>query len=386
MGNTKSINIEEKSNGIFKINVLDFPSYPIAYIRLCWDSENSKYCMAQDCEVLRKFVCKRKFMVVGMRIPELNKENIYEQVFYLSSGLNSIDTLNKFFKTKFILKNETENIWIPFSGFGYDYNDLSVLEDLNINIKLIKNNFGHGCSGSLYGRFGNYNPNLMQISYCLGGDFWENNIDNSVFKKYNIIRYPTIEYFLKQISCFYTDDKYSNNVDCSVYLNNYIGSALSINYSPELLKSKMSAAKTYTRFSPITELSYYDDIQFDYRIMDILYQHKYYLFQKKGVDSKLPFENTFNLLWNNYFDGISKLYKNNRSFFDITIIPILNSIKQDTIYNILNEKNTKEEVFKEEKNDLLLKGTFDNPYKLRKEAKNVGDYYYIGEKLVQKKK
>ena len=384
MGNNNSINIEEKSNGIFKINVKDIPEYPIAYIRLCWDSENSKYCMAQECEVLEKFISKRKFMVVGMRIPELNKENIYEQVFYLSSGLNSIDTLNNFFKTKFILKNETENIWIPFSGFGYDYNDLTSIEDLNTNIKLIKNNFGHGCSGitdnCLYGRFGNYNPNLMQISYCLGGDFWENNIDNIVFKKYNIIKYPTIEYFFKKISCFHSVIKYSNNIDWSVYLNNYIGSALSINYSPELLKNKMIVSKTYTRFSPISEISYYDDIQFDYRIVDILYQYKYYLFQKKGIDSKLPFENSFNLLWKNYFYGISKLYKNNRDFFDITIIPILNSIKQDTLHSILHEKNTKE------KEDLFLKGTFENPYKTRKEAKNIGDYYYIGGKIVQKKK
>ena len=56
MGNNNSINIEEKSNGIFKINVKDIPEYPIAYIRLCWDSENSKYCMAQECEVLEKFM------------------------------------------------------------------------------------------------------------------------------------------------------------------------------------------------------------------------------------------------------------------------------------------------------------------------------------------
>ena len=394
MGNTKSINIEEKSNGIFKINVLDFPSYPIAYIRLCWDSENSKYCMAQDCEVLRKFVCKRKFMVVGMRIPELNKENIYEQVFYLSSGLNSIDTLNKFFKTKFILKNETENIWIPFSGFGYDYNDLSVLEDLNINIKLIKNNFGHGCSGitdnCLYGRFGNYNPNLMQISYCLGGDFWENNIDNSVFKKYNIIRYPTIEYFLKQISCFYTDDKYSNNVDCSVYLNNYIGSALSINYSPELLKSKMVVVKLYDRLFPIYSLSF-NDIKFDYRIINILYNNKIYLFVKKKVKyeiiSPLPFENTFetHLLWSNYFKGIHTIFKENNKFFETMILPIINEEKR----GLIEEKKPDEillslipEIYIEKKSI----GTFKNPYKTRKEAKNIGDYYYIGEKIVQKKK
>lgn len=357
MGNSKSINIEEKSNGIFKINVKDNPEYPIAYIRLCWDTKTSKYCIPQDCEVIKKSVVGRKFMVIGMRIPELNKENIYEQVFYLSSGLNSIDSLNKFFKRKFIVESGSEHIWLPFSGFGYDYNDLNYIDDLNTNIKLLKNNFGHGYSSisndCLYGRFGNYSPNLMQISYCLGADFWKNNMDNTVFNKYNIIKYPTIEFLFKKISCFTSNDKYSNNIDCSVYLNNYIGSALSINYSPELLKNKMIVAKTYTRFSPISELSYYEDIQFDYRIVDILYQHKYYLFQKKGVDSKLPFENTFNLLWKNYFAGISNIYKNNRSLFDISILPILNSIKQDTINNILNE----------EKEETNLLGTFENPYK-----------------------
>jgi len=191
-------NIEEKSNGIFKINVIKYPEYPIAYIRLCWDKKTSKYCMAQECDILKKCVEHRKFIIVGMRIPALSKENIFEQAFYLTSGVNSINSLNNNFKTKFIVKNKTENIWLPFSGFGYDYNDLTYRDNLNTNIKLLKNNFGHGCSSisnnCLYGRFGQYDPNLMQISYCLGGDFWENNIDALVG---GCIVVVTIIFFIK---------------------------------------------------------------------------------------------------------------------------------------------------------------------------------------------
>jgi hypothetical protein len=369
MGNSKSINIEEKSNGIFKINVIKYPEYPIAYIRLCWDKKTSKYCMAQECDILKKCVEHRKFIIVGMRIPELSKENIFEQAFYLSSGLNSINSLNNNFKTKFIVKNETGNIWLPFSGFGYDYNDLTYRDNLNTNIKLLKNNFGHGCSSisnnCLYGRFGQYNPNLMQISYCLGGNFWENNIDNIVFNKYKIIKYPTLENMIEKISSVCFEDDYISNIECSIYLNNYIGSALSLNYSPELLKSKLESSKKYSKFSPISGLSYYDDIKLDYRIINILYDNKIYLFEKKGIQSPLPFENTFggNILWNNYFKGINTIFKENNKIFETMILPIIN-----------------------EENKTHLIGTFENPYESRKYCEHIGDYYYIGKKIVQKKK
>jgi len=377
MGNSKSINIEEKSNGIFKINLVKYPEYPIAYIRLCWDKKTSKYCMAQECDILKKCVEHRKFIIVGMRIPELSKENIFEQAFYLSSGLNSINSLNNNFKTKFIVKNESENIWLPFSGFGYDYNDLTYRDNLNTNIKLLKNNFGHGCplisNNCLYGRFGQYDPNLIQISYCLGGDFWENNIDNIVFNKYKIIKYPTLENMIGKISpgCF--EDDYITNIECSIYLNNYIGSALSLNYSPELLKSKLYSSKQYSKFSPISGLSYYDDIKLDYRIINILYDNKIYLFEKKGIQSPLPFENTFggNILWNNYFKGINTIFKENNKIFETMILPII------------NEEKIPDDI---EENKTNLIGTFENPYESRKDSKNIGDYYYIGKKIVQKKK
>ena len=120
MGNNNSINIEEKSNGIFKINVKDFPNYPIAYIRLCWDPENLKYCIAEDCDTSKKYTKHRKIIVIGMRIPELSDDNIYEQVFYLSTGINSMESIEKFFDKKFISNKEKNTVWLPFSGFGYN--------------------------------------------------------------------------------------------------------------------------------------------------------------------------------------------------------------------------------------------------------------------------
>jgi len=328
-------NIEEKSNGIFQINVKHFPEYPIAYIRLCYDDKKSSYCILEECDISKIYKKHRKIIVVGMRLPEISKDKIYEQVFYLSSGSNSIESLEKLFKTKFKNENENdnENIWLPFSGFGYNYRDLETENDLETKIKLLKNYFGHGCgeisSNCLYGRFGDYEPNLMQISYCLGGDFWKNNIDNFIFDKYEIEKYPMIPKILEKLQCVFSNENFSNNIECSVYLNNYIGSAISINYSPELLRFKMQACKAYIRF-PIRDLSYYDDIDYDdidydYRIVNILYNNNIYLFEKKGVKSHFPFENTFgtNITWLNYFNGIYKIFKNNFELFEAEILPII---------------------------------------------------------------
>jgi hypothetical protein len=333
MGNINSINFKERSNGIFKIDVKDIPDYPIAYIRLCWDPEKSIYCVPEDCDTEKKFKQHRKIIVVGMRIPEISKDDIYEQAFYLSSGSNSIQTLEKSFETKFTLKNETENIWLPFSGFGYD--------DSLTEIKLLKNNFN--CveikePDCLYGRFSRYTPNLMQISYCLGGDFWYHNIDNPVFTKYKIIKYPTLEDSLKKIPCIHTG-KHANDIDCSIYLNNYIGSALPFNYYPKLLRDyKEVNRKTYTRFIKIPGLDF-NDIKFDFRISNILYQNNIYLYRLGAINKSIPIESRFgsNILWDSYIKGIHTIYKDKRDIFDTQIIPILHSIKQDTIKDILKD-------------------------------------------------
>jgi hypothetical protein len=324
MGNTKSITFEDKSNGIFKINVKDNPDYPIVYIRLCWDIKNSKYCIAKECDVLKMHKKHRKIIVVGMRLPEISKENIYEQAFYLSSSSNSIESLEEFFQTKFIRKKENDVIWLPFSGFGYNVN---TLDNQNSSIKLLKNNFGFGClkpkENCLYGRFGNYGPNLIQISYCLGGNFWDNNIDNIVFEKYKIIKYPMLENIIDTIPSI-CQDNFSDNVEYSIYLNNYIGSSLSINYSYKLLEDKMLTFKTYSRYYSIPELEF-ENIKFDFRITNILYQNSIYIFKTRGINSPLPFENLFggHILWNNYLNGIYQMYKNHKTVFDTIILPIL---------------------------------------------------------------
>ena len=152
----------------------------------------------------------------------------------------------------------------------------------------------------------------------------------------------------------------------------------------------MVVVKLYDRLFPIYSLSY-NDIKFDYRIINILYNNKIYLFVKKKVKyeiiSPLPFENTFetHLLWSNYFKGIHTIFKENNKFFETMILPIINEEKR----GLIEEKKPDEillslipEIYIEKKSI----GTFKNPYKTRKEAKNIGDYYYIGEKIVQKKK
>ena len=55
MGNTNGIEFIEKEYGIVDVKVEDYPDYPIAYIRLCWDFENKKYCIAEDCDTGNKY-------------------------------------------------------------------------------------------------------------------------------------------------------------------------------------------------------------------------------------------------------------------------------------------------------------------------------------------
>ena len=181
MGNSSSINITPRINGIYDINVKDNPSYPIVYLRLCWDFNNKKYCIPELCDVKNMDSEHRKILVVGMRLPGI--EGIHEQCFYSSSGLNSIESLEKFFGIKLKIEEDYDKsagVWIPFSGIGYIIDDVKKSGfDKENDFKLMKNGFNcmEKSATCLYGRFGNNDPNLMQISYCLGGKFWENNID-----------------------------------------------------------------------------------------------------------------------------------------------------------------------------------------------------------------
>ena len=395
MGNNNSIEIEEKSNGVFEVISKDIPDYPISYLRLCWDFDKKKYCIAEDCDSENKSL-NRKILVVGMNLPGMDK--IYEQCFYLSSGLNSIESLEKFFQKELIKDNEGKDadIWIPFSGFGYDNN---VIDEkyYNSDIKLLKNNFNCSERGPncLYGRFGNKDPNLMQISYCLGGKFWENNIDTINELGFNIKKLSSISsFFRSKTPCIFNYKKWSN-IECSIYLNKYIASALPYNYSPNLLlyKNKM------LRFYKPNKYFEWKDIKLDYRLIYILKEKGLIKFTTLGGKADLPYERGFTVdYWNIYLQHLNKLYTEENKFFIDNILPIINEIipvfpnkyekilksKEDISYVI---EGYDEKIGKniEEKESIILnnKGTPENPYDKRDEA-GIGEYYRRGKQIVKK--
>ena len=122
--------------------------YPIVYLRLCWDLNIKKYCIAEVCDVDKLYSKHRKILVIGIKLPEV--ENVFEQSFYLSTGYNSLESFQQFFGEKiYIDKNDNEGVWIPFTGFGYEYYD-------SPDIKLLKRFFDCSTKSDtcLYGRFG----------------------------------------------------------------------------------------------------------------------------------------------------------------------------------------------------------------------------------------
>jgi hypothetical protein len=266
MGNNGSIQLIEKSNGIYEINVKDYPDYPIVYIRLCWIPSIKKYCIPGECDVKKDNKNHRKIIVVGIKLLEI--ENIFEQSFYLSTGLNSISSLEKFFTKLIYEPTDNLDIWLPFSGFGYDL--INSKDDFENKIKLMKTFFDCDTKNSscLYGRFGKYNPNLMQISYCLGGKFWDNNID-IINKQFDIKKIPTLNDLLKKIN--YNLIEEDSNINCSKYLNNYIASAIVYNYSPELLFYK-NRIKKYFNYD------WFDKLKVDFRILNILNEKNFIIF------------------------------------------------------------------------------------------------------------
>jgi hypothetical protein len=388
MGNNNSINIVEKENGICQVNVKDISDYPIVYLRLCKNPIINKYCIAEDCDINSKFSEHRKVIVVGFRI----KDKIYEQVFYLSSGLNSIQNLENFFKIKLItsdIRPEQMKIWLPFMGFGYDKQDLKKIDNLETEIKLLKDFFAN--QGS-YGRFGCSDPNLMQISYCLGGQFWENNLEK--FKKFNIKKLPTLfEYLNKKDTCNFKEI-FKNDIECSVYLNHYIGHSLPENYSKKFLTGKINAFekfKLYPWFVPT--------IKYDYRIL-------YKILPKMGDIYILNYENKrevipiilpleqyfFNFYnWDMYLTFVNKYYNKNKKLFEENIKPlfdeeklIIEILSNDT--ELIKDKDKDKDLPPEiiSKKDFIL-GTVDSPHTKRTEAK-IGEYYLKGKLSVKRNK
>lgn len=384
MGNNNSINITEKENGICQINVKDNINYPIIYLRLCKNPVTNDYCIAETCDINNDFLAHRKIIVVGFKVDD----QIHEQVFYLSSGLNSIKSIEIFFKLKINkdINPDEYNLWIPFTGFGYDKYELKNIDDTNVNIKLLKDYFG--LTGK-YGRFGISDPNLMQISYCLGGKFWENNIDK--FKKFKIEKLPTLtEYLNKKETCNF-NKIFKNNIDCSVYLNKYIGYSLPQNYSEFFLTDKKKAFekyKNYKWFNP--------NIKYDYRILYLILPNLGNISitnlenKKEIINLLLPIEKNFFIRynWNIYLYIINNFYNKNKKIFEEQINPLFNEEKNiiDTIYKDTklieyNEKKDKETVSVSK----FKLGTIDNPHSKRIDAK-IGEYYLKGKLIVERRK
>lgn len=382
MGSSNSINIEKRDNGIFEINVENYPNYPIAYLRLCLNLETNDYCIAEDCDIDKTFTGHRKIIVVGMRLSEVEADKkkligkrdagIYEQAFYQSSGLNSVKTLENFLNKKFIVDENNADIWLPFSGFGYPSNIKS--DEYYTNFKLLKNNFGCDIKSDscLYGRFGQYEPNLMQISYCLGGQLWTDNFDN--FLKYGIEKLPMLDNTLKELPCYYIPSKttFKNNIECYTYLNNYIGPAMVFNYSESLLYYRNNILKYYNEdFLKILKL--------DFRIINILREKEIfeYRYSNKTTEfptgSLFPDEKFFNyMLWSEYIKNVLTLYKKDKKYFNEYVLPIIQN-EEIIVYSPKKEiKKTKI-------------GTKENPFEKIKDA-SVGEYYTRGKTVCQRKK
>ena len=415
MGTSESILINEKENGIFEVNVKDYPEYPVVYIRLCFDKIQNRYCMVADCDIKDKYL-KRKIIVVGMRLPGYDKIN--EQSFYLSSGLNAIKTLESFFKTEFGTEDCDSGkgcgIWIPFSGLGYE----SRRNPVENNIKLLKSYFNCSKRDSKckYGRFGNTDPNLAQISYCLGGSFWDKNFD----KIESIEKMPTLYNYLEKIPCTLDQSVFTNNTDCSVFVNCYISSAVVINYFSE---SQFAVArKTFLRYkSDDTIKNIIENIKFDWNIVyyslifpltDESYMHifKNYLPSEDNFSANSPY------LFQ-YLSMVINVYKNSSEYFNEIILPFIklqdysNAInnkietqnfldnieftqdKKKIEFIVTKEKEDPEKKKREEDISIALSsltlfstvlGTIENPYSKRDDAR-VGDYYLRGSKPVQKR-
>ena len=283
------------------------------------------------------------------------------------------------------------------------------------DIKLLKSNFDCETKSTscLFGRFGNTEPNLMQISYCLGGNFWIDNVDKINKQGYSIKKIPTLDdFFRNKKSCIF-NYKGLSDIDCSIYLNNYIASALVYNYSPALLQYKERMCKFLDR-KPNGEFLYIN-VKMDYRIINILSEYGFLQFNRTNKEIRLPYETTFSIdLFRRYITAVSEMYNSNKEFFRNIVLPIINEdiplmprdvysskivkkeIKEDLSFVI---KDKKPEVVKEnltfvekdkkiKKKDKLVEtieiketikvtevlGTYENPHSKRTEAK-IGEYY-----------
>jgi hypothetical protein len=396
-----SVILIKKDYGIYETNVDGIPEYPIAYLRLCYNFYTNEYCVAEDCNISGEF-SRRKFIVVGIR---LGKE-IFEQAFYLSSGLNSIESMERFFKTK--LNSTITDLWIPFCGIGFE-------DRKTYTIKLIKDGFGclDKSPECLYGRFGVSDPNLIQISYCLGGFFWKNNVNliNEI-SGFDIKKYPMIN--VESLPCSFVyvgGDGYKvDEYACGVYINNYIGSAIPMNYQTVSLKWKKQLLSHHILGRVFKK---YENVKADYRIFSLMYE----LYGVKGtkgmMKDHLPIETIIytSMFWNNYYSLLSEMEKEDPKYYKKYVLPIINETIPNTEIEMNNAEynkwaresevvkpkvSFKKEVeilpVKKELKEIVFappllekKGTKENPHSSRGDA-DIGEYYFHGAASVRQRK
>lgn len=380
MGASESIEIINNGTDIFEIKD---KKYPIAYIRLYHDKIKNKFCILSDCD--RDSTETRKFIVVGMRLGILYPDiyplgEIYEQVFYTTSGLNSLSHIEEFFQSTkksrinyFDIKTDyskysemTENeklnnclCWLPFSGLGYD-------SDRN-TLKLLKDNYcvkkKMDCE---FGRFGKQVPNLMQISYCLSGLLWDKYYE-LFHKTFDIQKLPTLRNFIEKIDCYYSDTS-SSPLECMINVNKYIGPAIYLNYIPK------------TKVSPILT-----GIKIDYNIIYKLLDYPNN-FTKFKFKNGLPIENRTFLLpsFNHtYYGDLLGITNNNMPYFLEHILPISEKVFVKDKEEITTMGGGGEISSREIAE--ILKGSRENPHEKREDAR-IDDYYYRGKNIFQKHK
>ena len=313
--------------------VTDAPdNYPIVYFRLYENGD--KLCIPYTCNFENQGKRNsRQILVVGFRLPSL--ESVHEQVFYSSTGVNSMPHLASFFESlepPIQLKTkDSYRLWLPCLGLGYCQKDLEEClclqgreEETKICYKVLKNFFDglqykKGISEN--GRFGNYNPSLISVSYCLGGSFWDANADLLLEAGLLPQKFQSINKILKTSVCDFKTI-YTNPIDCCVDVNCYIEAALPFNYVKELLAPKTKTLRFIQRVAP--ELK---DLVFDYRILELLLEKGLLRRSTSAALNDiilLPVETTFTqAYWATYLNAVYEAYTKDNIFFRERVLPLM---------------------------------------------------------------
>ena len=391
---SKNINVHDtKINGIYIVDIKKYPDYPIAYFRLMHHAKSNKYCIPETCDIKNTFFGKRKILVIGMRLAGI--EGIHEQSFYLSTGKNSIDSLRKILPVENNIYDEKDfDLWLPFTALGYNANDIkhsSWKTDSEDEIKLLKTFFdctepGPECK---YGRFGNIDPNLMQVSYCLGGLVW-NDVSKTVKDYYNLEELPNLHEYMSKIPCINISAE--DNIKCSIKINKYIGNASFLNYCPDLIEIKNKILSKKILFT---------GIDFDINKIDFDWNIVYKLVEKEKMEFivsnmtefkkyylELPDEYRFFLnLWTNYIFAIINLCKEDKEYFNKQVLPLIidDETKKIFVNSVIEEFSKTEVKTVSFVLDPKKIGTKENPH-VKKEDAKINQYYKVGKRVCRRHK